>query len=106
MKFISTVILLTIFLFIITVCNQPAIKEVTVSAIDSADDKVSKTVAVPEVKLYDEIILKNGKQKVTIDNFVRAETDHYFKVKANMGCLGSFVTTDNRHQLISNQSSG
>jgi hypothetical protein len=31
-----------------------------------------------------------GAERVTVDNFVRAETDHYFKAKVDRGCFGAF----------------
>jgi hypothetical protein len=34
--------------------------------------------------------LAEGTQPVTIDTFVRAETDHYFKARVGQGCLGVF----------------
>lgn len=55
-------------------------------------------------KLYEEITLPNGKQKVTIDNFVRAETDNYFKIRTNDGCFGKLChnsgPADVNHQSI------
>ncbi|UPZ17841.1 DUF1214 domain-containing protein [Flavobacterium humidisoli] len=55
-------------------------------------------------KLFDPITLPNGKQKVTIDNFVRAETDNYFKIKTNDGCFGKLChnsgPADVNHQSI------
>ena len=51
----------------------------------------SEAPTTPKAKLYEEIILPNGKQKVTVDNFVRAESDHFFKVKADNGMFGKLV---------------
>ncbi|MEG1615663.1 MAG: DUF1214 domain-containing protein [Bacteroidales bacterium] len=55
-------------------------------------------------KLYEQITLPNGKQKVTIDNFVRAETDNYFKIRTNDGCFGKLChnsgPADVNHQSI------
>ncbi len=34
--------------------------------------------------------LASAAERVTVDNFVRAETDHYFKAKADAGCFGKF----------------
>lgn len=55
-------------------------------------------------KLYEQITLPNGKQKVTIDNFVRAETDNYFKIRTDDGCFGKLChnsgPADVTHQSI------
>lgn len=64
----------------------------------------SKPPQKDALNLYDQITLPNGKQKVTIDNFVRAETDHYFKIRTNDGCFGKLChnsgPADVHHQSI------
>lgn len=55
-------------------------------------------------KLFDQIVLPNGKHKVTIDNFVRAETDNYYRIRTNDGCFGKLchnkAAADVNHQSI------
>jgi hypothetical protein len=55
-------------------------------------------------KLYTQIINPDGTYKVTIDNFVRAETDNYFKIRTNDGCFGKLchnkAAADVNHQSI------
>lgn len=41
-------------------------------------------------KLYEQVILPDGSYKVTLDNFVRAETNNYHKIKVDNGCFGRF----------------
>ncbi len=55
-------------------------------------------------KLYTQIINLDSTYKVTIDNFVRAETDNYFKIRTNDGCFGKLchnkAAADVNHQSI------
>jgi hypothetical protein len=55
-------------------------------------------------KLFTQIINPDGTYKVTIDNFVRAETDNYFKIRTNDGCFGKLchnkAAADVNHQSI------
>jgi len=64
----------------------------------------SKPAQKDAQKLFDQITLPNGKQKVTIDNFVRAETDNYFRIRTDDGCFGKLChnsgPADVNHQSI------
>lgn len=72
--------------------------------IDPKINTFSKPPQKNAKKLFDQITLPNGKQKVTVDNFVRAETDNYFKIRTNDGCFGKLChnsgPADVNHQSI------
>lgn len=72
--------------------------------IDPLINTFCKPVNENAPKLYEQITLPNGKQKVTIDNFVRAETDNYFRIRTNDGCFGKLChnsgPADVNHQSI------
>lgn len=55
-------------------------------------------------KLFTQVVNPNGTYKVTIDNFVRAETDNYFQIRTNDGCFGKLchnkAAADVNHQSI------
>lgn len=72
--------------------------------IDPTINTFSKPAQKDAQKLFDQITLPNGKQKVTIDNFVRAETDNYFKIRTDDGCFGKLChnsgPADVNHQSI------
>ncbi|WP_164123711.1 MULTISPECIES: DUF1214 domain-containing protein [Sphingobacterium] len=72
--------------------------------IDPTINTFCKPVNERGEKLFEEITLPNGKQKVTIDNFVRAETDNYFKIRTEDGCFGKLChnsgPADVNHQSI------
>jgi hypothetical protein len=88
MRSLLSLFMFVALLFAISSCDQTAVNQEATVKTDTLITNVVESVTVPKAKLYDEIILKNGKQKVTIDNFIRAETDHYFKLKADLDCFG------------------
>ena len=79
-------------------------KAVQQQMIDPEVNTFSKTPKEKSETLYEQITLPNGKQKVTIDNFVRAETDNYFRIRTNDGCFGKLChnsgPADVNHQSI------
>lgn len=75
-----------------------------IERLDPKKNTFSKPPQKNAQRLFDQITLPNGKQKVTIDNFVRAETDNYFKIRTNDGCFGKLChnsgPADVNHQSI------
>ncbi|MGC1824010.1 MAG: carboxylesterase, partial [Pseudolabrys sp.] len=50
----------------------------------------SRAVGLAGVLVLVGMSLATAADKVTIDNFVRAETDRYFKQRVEQGCLGQW----------------
>jgi hypothetical protein len=88
MKIAILPITLTLLIF---GCTTPGVKPGDQQSVDStAQVQTGKPAKVKEI-LYDQVTLPNGKLKVTVDNFVRAESDHFFNVKVENGMFGKLV---------------
>lgn len=91
MKKLLYVILPFVLVIALNACNEDGPKADSKTQDQVMNKPADSNTVVSKVKLYDEIILPNGKQKVTVDNFNRAESDHFFKVKVDNGMFGKLV---------------
>jgi hypothetical protein len=72
-------------------CQNPEKKTEDKPAVQPSSITENSTKVTPKTKLYEDVILANGKKKVTVDNFNRAESDYFFKVKVDNGMFGKLV---------------
>ncbi|BDU25736.1 DUF1254 domain-containing protein [Flavobacterium sp. GSB-24] len=104
MKILTSILLSSCIVLFTSAYSQNTNKSKTIEKLSPTINTFSKPPKKNTEKLFDPITLPNGKQKVTIDNFVRAETDNYFKIRTNDGCFGKLChnsgPADVNHQSI------
>jgi hypothetical protein len=104
MKILPSILLSSCIILFTSAYSQNTNKSKTIEKLSLTINTFSKPPKKNTEKLFDPITLPNGKQKVTIDNFVRTETDNYFKIKTNDGYFGKLChnsgPADVNHQSI------